>query len=288
MSLGFKLSYEGSDSDAHQIDFYDVAQGLIGFQRSLAITTHLVLNGQVITQAPSLKNAQILASPPKEGSWEVCATILAGTYMLGTAAKDTPIGHLIHSAYDYIVSNALGFHVDYDQSLGQQYQKLKGTSSNILILEQSRFDSALEKCENAIKEMHRPIYANGTATIAKISSTFNGVNKPLNGLLTIDSYNYIHETILETDLHEYTGRVSMYNANTFKGRIYVPTENRPIPFLLADDARTPINQSRLADSLAANVKSRFIGGDIKIKGYKFVSKMGHLKGFKIVRIEEAN
>jgi len=73
--ISFTLSFEGRDTDRHEIDFYDVAQALIGFQRSLAITTHLVLNGEVITQAPSLKNARVFATPPEEGSWKILATI---------------------------------------------------------------------------------------------------------------------------------------------------------------------------------------------------------------------
>ena len=72
----FELSYKGNDSDDHEIDMYDVSQALIGFQRSLAITTHLVLNGNVITQAPSLKGAKIYTFPAEEGSWKIHAGIL--------------------------------------------------------------------------------------------------------------------------------------------------------------------------------------------------------------------
>ena len=61
----FRLSYEGNESDRQQIDLYDVSQALIGFQRSIALTTHLVINREVITQAPFLKGARILAAPAK-------------------------------------------------------------------------------------------------------------------------------------------------------------------------------------------------------------------------------
>lgn len=54
-SINFDLSFGGGITDRHQIDFYDVSQALIGFQRSLALTTHLVVNGEIITQSPSLK-----------------------------------------------------------------------------------------------------------------------------------------------------------------------------------------------------------------------------------------
>ena len=73
--IGFTLSFEGNDADNYQLDFYDAAQAMIGFQRSLAITSHLVLNGEVITQAPSLKGARIIAVPPEEGSWKILALL---------------------------------------------------------------------------------------------------------------------------------------------------------------------------------------------------------------------
>jgi len=69
--VGFTLSFEGSDANNHQLDLYDAAQAMIGFQRSLAITTNLIINGEVITQAPSLRNARIISTPPEEGSWKI-------------------------------------------------------------------------------------------------------------------------------------------------------------------------------------------------------------------------
>lgn len=283
--IKFVLSYDGNDADNHQIDFYDVSQAMIGFQRSLAITTHLVLNGQVITQAPSLKNARIIASPPKEGSWEIIATILAGTYALGTAPQSTPLGHLIYSAYDYVVSEYLGFHVDYEQSLGQQYEKLKSSGADVPILDQSRFDSAMEKCEKAIQDMHRPIFATETASSASISKIFNGIKTPISTSLDINTYGFIKETIQDDSLSEYSGRVSSFNANTNKGRIYAITEKRPIPFILSDRAKTAENQIKLAESLATNVRSRFQSGEVTVSGYKLMSKMGHLKGVMITNID---
>jgi len=88
------FSFSGSRADQNEIDFYDVSQALVGFERSLALTTHLILNGKIITHAPALKGAEIFALPPAEGSWKLSAAILVaatGVYHLGTAPKDTPI-----------------------------------------------------------------------------------------------------------------------------------------------------------------------------------------------------
>lgn len=161
--LKISLSYDGQAANVSEIDLYDVAQALIGFQRSLALTTHLVLNDEIITQAPSLKGAQIFTRPAEEGSWKITAIIVSALYTLGTAQKDTPVGNLISSVYDYVISESLGFHVDYDKTLGQQYEEYKKSKEpKVEPLPQHRLDSLIEKCEFAIKEMHRPIIKSAT------------------------------------------------------------------------------------------------------------------------------
>lgn len=116
--ITFELQYTGARTDIHEIDFYDVSQALVGFQRSLALTTHLILNGEIITQSPSLRGARLFAVPAEEGSWKWKANVVfVGTalYALTTAPHDTVLGNLVTSAYDYVISERLGFHVDYER-----------------------------------------------------------------------------------------------------------------------------------------------------------------------------
>lgn len=176
--IEFTFSFGGNEAENHRIDFYDIAKSLEGFQRSLALTTHLLLNNEVITQAPALKKATIYAIPPKAGSWEITAVIgilFTGIYKLGTLPKDVPLGHIVHSAYDYVLSKSLGVNVDYNKTLGQLYEE--GKTGELPIIRESQLDSIIEKCSSSIKEMHRPIYKSSTAIDAKISSRFNSEKK---------------------------------------------------------------------------------------------------------------
>ncbi len=282
--ISFGLSYEGSNADDHEIDFYDVSRALIGFQRSLAITVHLVVNGEIITQAPSLKNARIFVRPPKEGSWKIIATvtaITAGAYQLGTAPKDSPIGNLVYSAYDYVLSHSLGFHADYDKTIGSQLEQLRREGKRVPFLTEAKLDSAIEKCHNAIVDMHRPIVGEKTASAAKINCIIGGDEEYLSTVLDEETFDYINETILDDKNSTYVGRVSMYNANTYKGRIYAFEASRPIPFILAESARSPSNEIMLADNLAENVRARFRGPTIEVVGKNLLSRKGKLKGVKI-------
>ncbi|MFH7326423.1 hypothetical protein ACHHTY_08020, partial [Desulfurivibrio sp. C05AmB] len=151
--LQLTLSYTGNEADEHEIDLYDVSQALIGFQRSIALTTHLVLNGQIITQSPSLKGARIFALPAEDGSWKIKAGIVftaaVGLYHIGTAPVNTPLGHLVHSVYDYVISESLGFHVDYNKSLGQLYEEYQEKEVGLPEIRQSQADSLIEKCTTA-------------------------------------------------------------------------------------------------------------------------------------------
>jgi hypothetical protein len=103
-ALTFTLQFTGKESDAHLMDFHGVARALEGFQRSIALTTHLVVNGEIIIQTPALKGARVLARPPEDGSWKMTAVVLAGIYSATMAPMDTPLGHAVHSVYDLLAA----------------------------------------------------------------------------------------------------------------------------------------------------------------------------------------
>lgn len=287
MAIEFTLSFNGHAADESELDFYDVVQALEGFQRSLALTTHLVLNGTIITQAPSLKNAVIFVSPPFEGSWKIKAAVvgslLGGAYHVGTAPKDTPLGHLVRSAYDYVIKESLGFHVDFDSTLGKQYEEMKKSLSHPKELSQARFDSLIEKCEVAIKEMHRPIVKSQTAQNATIVTDV-GRGSPIGAILTSETYSYIAYTAQRPDRARHFGKVTSYNVNTFKGRIYVAQEGRPIPFELSETARGDNAVDAVTRSLVASARKNRDDYEISFSALQFESRTGRLKSFLITEV----
>ncbi|RFC32812.1 MAG: hypothetical protein DID92_2727745044 [Candidatus Nitrotoga sp. SPKER] len=290
-TVKFILSYEGKDADNHQIDLYDVSQALIGFQRSIALTTHLVINGEIITQAPALKGAQILASPAEDGSWQIVAAVLAsGLYTLGTAPQDTPVGHIVYSLYDYVLKANLGVHVDYDKSIGQlieDHKKLKGEQIN---LEPHKVDALIEKCSTAITEIHRPIFKTQTASSANIIADIQSQRIPIGIPFTLDTYEYIHESITDVETTVINGRISSYNSNTFKGRIYVTQEGRPITFELSDSCRSNYLVSLVTASLAANALKDYTSEWITVycRVYRNTTRTGLLKSYKIIEVSHTD
>lgn len=285
-AVGFTLQFTGGDAEKSRIDLYDVAQALVGFQRSLALTTHLVLNGEIITQAPSLEGARVLARPPEDGSWKMAAVVLAGAYAVTTAPKDTPLGHVIRSAYDYVVSESLGFHVDYEKSLGQLYEEHREKKLDAPRIEQHQLDSLAEKCTTAITEMHRPIYKTQSATTATIESTLGDEHRRIGGPLNYSTYEYIHEFFVGDKPSIIQGRVTSYNSNTFKGRIYVATEGRPVAFELSEQCRSDNVVRLIVASLSVNAIKNYKNewSSVYCRAYRNTSRSGHLKRYSIVEV----
>lgn len=291
--IEFSLSYTGDDADDHQLNFYDASKALAGFQRSLALTTHLILNGEVITKAPYLQGAEIMVLPPEEGSWLVRACIVIGTlsssaYLLGSTPKDTVLGHLMYSAYDYVISESLGFHVDFDKSLGQQYKEInKQETQRVPIIEQSKLDSVIEKCEHSIKEMHRPIIKSHSANSAKIYYTSHSGQKPLQSPLNSNTFEYIQHTDQSNTSIIVEGKISSYNINTFSGRIYVPELNRPISFQLSDAAQNLIAINKVTSNMRMNARDRFTrdGSDLlQLEVLENFSRSGRLKSYYVLAV----
>ncbi len=285
--LELTLSYNGNDANNHEIDLYDVSQALIGFQRTLALTTHLVLNNKIIIQAPALKNAKILASPAEEGSWKIKAgVVLTGAYFATTIPQNTVLGHVIFSLYDYVVSESLGFHVDFNKSLGRLYEENQVKNLNIPTIKQHQADSLIEKCSTAIKEIHRPIFKTESATSASITAKFGNSIKPINADFSIDSYNYIDQMFMNTAPCIIKGRISSYNSNTFKGRIYSAEEGRPISFELQPSAKGDYSLQLIIASLSAYTRSNFDDEwiDLYCVVHKITSRSGQLKSYKITSI----
>lgn len=249
----FRLSFEGSIANQSLLNGYDAAVALRGFERSLALTTHAVLNGNIIVQAPALKGAVILLSPPQRGSWEATAlVVLGGLWTLNNVKKDSPIGHLLYSAYDYVIKSATGMTLDYDKPIRQLIDEGKGNAPeasqnfNVDVL-----DGVIERAEKSIEEIHRPIIESETSEVARLTYLSSASETPIADLDT-DSFDYISQSIERPAPEKFEGAISSYNINSYTGRIYVPDLGRTVPFLLSESARGSGRVDRITSSLRAN------------------------------------
>ena len=102
------------------------------------------------------------------------------------------------------------------------------------------------------------------------------------------SYDYISRTVRREEVIEHEGLVSSYNVNTFKGRIYLPLEQRLIPFELGERARNSSNISLITSSLRSNATERRTNnGLIIMLGQRLESSTGRLKALIVQEISKS-
>ena len=288
-TITFSLIYDCTEKNNNAIDLYDAAQAMLGFQRSLALTAHLILHDEIITQATSLRDAKILTPAIDRGSWKVVAmvsVVSTGMYNLTTAPADTVLGHMMYSLYDYVVAQSLGFHVDLSTSLYKQYESLHPRRIDTAPTADQRFDSLIEKCDSAFKSMHRPVVLSKTAESARLEVGLAGKSFKLSSEFSADTYEHMITTRQSDSIEKFLGRISSYNINTFKGRIFLPKYGRPVPFELSELARQSKNIAKVAENLSLNARERNMSKLIEISGIKLESKVGTLKKILVVSVGE--
>ncbi len=246
----FTMEFSGELSDRNLIGAYDAAAALRGFERSLALTTHAVLNGQIIVQAPALKGAQILFYPPEEGSWKATAIVVIGSiWALNDVDQHSPIGHLLYSAYDYVIHSATGGDLDYDKPIRriieEQRDAAPEASDNLTV---DVLDGVVERAEKSIEEIHRPIVETETASTCRIiyQRRSDGIR------LDRETYEYISQSVERPKPEKFVGAISSYNMNSFTGRVFIPAYGRTVAFLLSDSIRDSRHVDKITASLRAN------------------------------------
>lgn len=254
------LQYEGRSADQHVMDLYDFSVALRGFERGLALTSHFVLNNEIITQATAVRGVKILCSPPEAGSFKIPAYITAAgvaVYSIGSLEPNNPLGHLIYSVYDLAIHEATGQPLDYGQSLREIYENaLEQGSEGLLMPSKTQFESLVEKVEPSIAEIHRPITGEGTATSGTIQDTRAMENDSENLVLSEKTYSALRYRYRTKEVQKIIGRVSSFNMNTFNGRFVIEDVPRPISFHLTPGGRTEKGVGLIGESLAENIRSK--------------------------------
>ncbi len=288
--MKFSLNYYGGMADEHLLDFYDASRAMMGFERTLALTAHLVINDEIITQVTSLKGARVLLAPMEAGSLRIPAYVVAGAtaiYSLGSLEQDNPIGHLMYSAYDAMVHAALGTGLNYDKPLREHIQAPQAPIKQFLPND-PKIQALVEKCEAPLAEMHRPITKSETARSAEIVEG-RGVRmpRPIGPPLTSETYDILRYAERDLKPSMIFGKVASYNLNSFKGRMFCMHEQRLISFVLSEQCRGPNEVKRIVESLGANAAD--INSDASIIKFHVIAerrRTGSVRSYRVMQLSE--
>lgn len=283
--LNISIKYcDGNHAKNSSIDLYDLSMALNGFHRSLALTTHYFLHHEIITKAPFAKDVQIISTPPVEGSFEIDATVLITgaavsalpvLYKIGTAPKDTVLGHIVWSLYDLVIHKSTGQHVDWDKSL--YFQSLEKHE-----LETNRIESLAQKVETSVKNIHRPI-----KTRSALSSSI-AIDDQRAIALNSQTLDLTNKLIIDTDPRMISGRVAGYSANTRSGMVYSEEEKRAIPFELERgidiDSTTLTKSLVLYDTIKSKRRRGGRSGFFKFNAKRVVNQAGTTKRYYVTYV----
>jgi hypothetical protein len=101
-----------------------------------------------------------------------------------------------------------------------------------------------------------------------------------------ETFNFLSITNITNKKQSYIGKIASYNSNTFKGRVYIEDEGRPVPFEISEGARSVKVIKKIVRSLSANAVDAFDDGSkITFDALRYESKLGRLKGFLILAVD---
>lgn len=243
---------------------YDAALALLGTSRSLAIATHLYVNGKVITQAPALKNANIEIKPIRSGSLEF------------------PLDILIPSAINVRDGVAAAIFWDfvkflYARTLGRKAPTIMPEAKAKIDAVGGAVDAAIDRMSTALIDAHRPISRGAKNAVFVVGNN--------NQITIIDrtSKEFLEEEDVESNLSVFDGSISSFNANSNAGGIFVPDEERVVSFKAAPgESLDDLSRKLIARSLAGYIGRQPL--NVRMRGYAVRTRAGDLKRINAVSV----
>jgi hypothetical protein len=201
-----RFVYTGGDAEDNRLDLYDGAVSLQGIARSLAITTHAFINGEVRTRADIAHGASLYLYPSRRGSF----VLEAAVWMTAAVASG-----VFYDFIRYTYKEAVGALDDSDEPGGALEKRIEPTLGELPAV-----------LESSLTSVHRPITQDPKIRIA--------VTRPRGEeLIVFDAQTANALLPVATKLLDpILGHVTRYNTISRWGRFYDYSEKRVISFFL--------------------------------------------------------
>lgn len=209
------VRYPFPDEQSGGLSAYDVTKSLHGFCKAINISSHYLVNGNVIFQAPAVRGASLYIKPSREGSYEQLLDLwiqYKDVIVLGVSTSITAA-----VVYDFIK-------LTFRRSLGQKHQPETQEVSKLVSDAQGDLNALSEAMDGPLIEAHRTIEKK-QAPLIDIEAGGETV-----AVLDAQSLDYVKTRIVSDRIEEIEVSVSSYNINSRKGRFYAPTLEQTIPF----------------------------------------------------------
>lgn len=217
-NIFLKLKYEGGDANDNRLNFYDGAQSLFGIAKSIQISTHFLINLEIIKRSTALSGASVYILPSKKGSFEQFIQIVFENQEFIKSVGTNIFSNYVGDYFKYSLSKSLGISKNDDE------KTLRRFKNRLLTDAEPHFDELSSVMEGPLIESHRTIEKSG-GTIDIIIGRKNSIAK-----LDEQTLEYVQTRDENPNAEEVFGHVTRYNVISGNGRFYDNKEGKVIPF----------------------------------------------------------
>lgn len=269
--LEFIFKYN-PEKDTNLLNAYDASTALYGISRSISIITHYAINGTIIKQAPSIRNAEVFVCPPNAGSFEFIVPIIQ--FASDPSTKAGALLYGVGASYIYDLTKLV-----YSRLSGKSEKTLSETIQHLQRTKSNEIDAIADSIEEDIVRIQRPIINN----VYNIN-VYGGEKNIIN--FDKDTYDYSKTKIISSLEEQFIGHVTSFNSSSGKGRFWVDSEDRTIGFSVHKERESLSKREKgyLSSSLDGWVRN--FQGELLLSGFPLRSKQGILKHIFITQINK--
>jgi hypothetical protein len=271
-SAEFRFTYHPDDG-SNSLGAYDASVALHGIARSLSITTHYVLHGRIIKQAPALRGAKVLVLPPREGSFEFIAPIVD---FVSPRSVEIALALTLGIAGNYLTDLTK---LLYRRATGQSEQVETDRVEDLRREKPGEVDALADAIEEDVVRMHWPL--DGPVQYFNIYGGHQNI-----GHFNQASYDYAKTKIVGEFVEDFEGNVASFNANSLNGRLWLLAEERTVSFNKDRDVVFS-DQDRKLLAWSLNEYANGRAGRLIVSGIPLRSKQGSLKAVFVRRVRRA-
>ncbi|WP_278941466.1 hypothetical protein [Pseudomonas helleri] len=266
MNFTFNVKFDTGESNFDGLNMYYGADALSGFAEAISITTHAIVNNNVVTQTPAVKGFKLDFKEAHTGSYiqKVCLEFT-------DAEAVRVVNHLRPKGFIEL----LNFHLAAPLGLNP-----KIVSDAAIRWHRSSMDDSeklLDRLVGPLKKIHHPVYGQGYKVVLYKDRT------PMLGF-NANTFDYLTGSTINDRVEVVEAAVSRFNARTFTGRIIEAEDADSISFAPLKAGLVRPSRVILVNSLKDLTEGKFTKVGLEVR--RVLSRDGRTKHLIVQSVHE--